>query len=132
MLLAGTVQGTEVEAPWESLRSTPPAASRPVVVKPELLERPGHGAIVGVVVDADSGLPLPGVTISVRGPNLTGSRVAVSDLEGTFSLGLPAGAHELEAELDGYPPTHLKEVVVRAQEARRVEVEMRLILHCSG
>ncbi|HTO89077.1 MAG TPA: carboxypeptidase-like regulatory domain-containing protein, partial [Thermoanaerobaculia bacterium] len=45
------------------------------------------GSIRGVVVAADNS-PLPGVTLEAKSPNLQGSRTAVTDREGRFSLNL--------------------------------------------
>jgi len=60
------------------------------------------GSIRGVVVAADNS-PLPGVTLEAKSPNLQGSRTAVTDREGRFSLNLlPPGGYTVTAQLQGF------------------------------
>ncbi len=71
---------------------TPPARSRP----PTAL-------IAGVVVIADSGLPLDGVRVTLSGSEIRGSRRAQTDDDGRFAFaGLPAGQYTLSAARTGY------------------------------
>ncbi len=59
------------------------------------------GSISGTVHDA-AGAPLPGVTVTARGPLLPAGRTAVTDDKGAFSiLRLPPGEYEVTAELSG-------------------------------
>jgi Carboxypeptidase regulatory-like domain/TonB dependent receptor-like, beta-barrel/TonB-dependent Receptor Plug Domain len=69
------------------------------------------GLIRGVV---DTGqTPLPGVAIEAKSPNLQGSRTAVTDAEGRFTLpSLPPGTYTITATLQGFAPR--KETVVLA------------------
>jgi outer membrane receptor protein involved in Fe transport len=60
------------------------------------------GAIVGTITD-DQGENLPGVTITLTGANLMGSRTAVTDNEGNYRFpALPPGSYSVKAELDGF------------------------------
>ena len=70
------------------------------------------GQIEGVVVDA-SGLVLPGVTITITSPALTGSKVVVSGGSGEFVVpGLPTGSYKLEAMLDGFISVAVENIVI--------------------
>jgi len=60
------------------------------------------GAIVGTITD-DEGEKLPGVTITLTGANLMGSRTAITDNEGNFRFpALPPGTYTVKADLDGF------------------------------
>lgn len=60
------------------------------------------GTITGRVVDGQ-GAVVPGVTITVAGPTLQGTRTTVSQADGRFTvLGLPPGTYEVVAELQGF------------------------------
>ncbi|HEY0895033.1 MAG TPA: TonB-dependent receptor [Sphingobacteriaceae bacterium] len=54
--------------------------------------------ITGKVVGADDGLPLPGVSVRVKG----GSQGTTTDLQGVFSLNVPSGANTLTFTYIGY------------------------------
>jgi outer membrane receptor for ferrienterochelin and colicin len=57
------------------------------------------GSIVGVVTD-DSGGPLPGVTVEARSPSLQGTKVTVTDTDGSYRLTLlPPGTYVVSASL---------------------------------
>lgn len=59
------------------------------------------GTLTGTIED-QTGLPLPGVTITASAPVLQGQRTTVSDGNGTYSLpGLPPGVYEVVFELSG-------------------------------
>ncbi|MFA6957379.1 MAG: TonB-dependent receptor [Thermoanaerobaculia bacterium] len=71
------------------------------------------GAIVGNVKDS-SGSALPGVTVEAKGPNLQGSRVVVTGLDGEYRLALlPPGNYTVEFALEGF-----------AREARKTGVSL--------
>jgi hypothetical protein len=81
-----------------------------------LLAMPGNsqaavaGKIVGVVTDAQTSEPLPGVSIVVEGLRLG----AVTDINGRyFILNVPAGVHEVRSVLIGYAPVVAMQVRVR-------------------
>ncbi|MDH5743992.1 MAG: TonB-dependent receptor, partial [Candidatus Aminicenantes bacterium] len=70
--------------------------------------------IRGVVTD-NEGVPLPGVTVTVTGPALMGSRSGVTNDQGAFRIPLlPVGTYTLTAELTGF------------QTLRRENIEVRL------
>jgi hypothetical protein len=61
------------------------------------------GLIAGVVVIADSGLPLDGVRVTLSGAEIRGSRRVQTDDDGRFSfMGLPPGRYTLSATKTGY------------------------------
>lgn len=61
------------------------------------------GAISGVVVIADSGLPLDDVRVTLSGAEIRGSRRVETDDDGRFGFaGLPAGRYTLSASRTGY------------------------------
>ena len=60
------------------------------------------GAIFGTAYD-EQGAPLPGVTITLSGPSLMGTRAFVTDREGSYRFpALPPGAYTVKAELHGF------------------------------
>ncbi len=61
-----------------------------------------NGAISGRVID-QTDLPLPGVTVTVEGPNLQGPRSAVTSGNGDYILPLlPPGSYTVSFELSGF------------------------------
>ena len=60
------------------------------------------GTIRGTVVD-QQGLAVPGVTVTVTSPALQGSRNAVTDTSGSFTMpALPPGTYSVKYELTGF------------------------------
>ncbi|MCR4396281.1 MAG: carboxypeptidase regulatory-like domain-containing protein, partial [Candidatus Saccharicenans sp.] len=60
------------------------------------------GAITGTVTD-ESGSPLPGVTVTITGPALMGTRSSVTDARGVYRFpALPPGTYTIKAELQGF------------------------------
>ena len=60
------------------------------------------GAIVGTVLD-NSKAGMPGVTVTVSGPALMGTRAAVTDAQGAYRIPtLPPGVYQLVFELSGF------------------------------
>jgi hypothetical protein len=60
------------------------------------------GMIRGIVAASD-GTPLPGVSLTLKGPTLIGPAAAVSNEAGAFRLpGLPPGEFVLVAEISGF------------------------------
>ena len=60
------------------------------------------GRLDGAARD-EQGLVLPGVTVTLESPGLLGSRVAVTDVDGSFRFqGLPAGSYTMTFELGGF------------------------------
>jgi outer membrane receptor for ferrienterochelin and colicin len=60
------------------------------------------GTIRGVVRDQQN-LAVPGVTVTATSPALQGSRTAVTDIDGTFTIpALPPGVYQVRYELSGF------------------------------
>ncbi len=60
------------------------------------------GAITGVVTD-QQGVPLPGATVTVSGPNLMGTRSVLTEADGTYRFpALPPGDYTVRAEINGF------------------------------
>ena len=81
------------------------------------------GSIVGVVTD-DSGGPLPGVTVEARSPSLQGTKVTVTDADGTYRLTLlPPGTYAVSASL---PQFGRAEQTLQVLLDRNVTADFRL------
>ncbi|MCI0513345.1 TonB-dependent receptor [candidate division KSB1 bacterium] len=79
------------------------------------------GKISGVVVDADTGEPLPAVNVSLEGTNLG----AATDLKGYYViLNLPPGIYNLKTSMMGYKTQRIANVRVNIDLTR--EVNFRL------
>lgn len=84
----------------------------------------GPRRVSGLVRDAESGAPLPGVTVTASSANLLGKRTVMSGAQGEFSLPpLPAGDYEITAEIDGYQ-TLVTRVDLEAKEAAKLDFAM--------
>jgi hypothetical protein len=82
----------------------------------------GEGVrIEGVVRDERNALTLPGVTVEVAGR----AELTYTDVDGRYSLLLPAGRHELRISMDGYEP---RVVAVATGEARTLTVDVGLTM----
>lgn len=77
------------------------------------------GTVQGTVVDAEDDSPLPGVNVLLEGTT-TGTS---TNVEGAFSIEVPAGEHTLMARFVGYE-TSSREIAVSAGET--VDVAFRL------
>lgn len=82
------------------------------------------GRLDGTVRDPQ-GLALPGVSITLESPALLGSRVATSDVDGSYRfLGLPAGEYDLTFELSGFGTLVREGVTVVTGQTFSVDVEL--------
>jgi hypothetical protein len=71
------------------------------------------GSLQGRVRSAED-VPLAGAQVTVHGPNLLGSRSAVTDRGGVFQLlAVPVGSYEVRIELLGHQPAVYQDVAVR-------------------
>ncbi|MFW6160075.1 MAG: TonB-dependent receptor [Acidobacteriota bacterium] len=78
-------------------------------------------------VQSDTGEPLAGVLITVRGPNLQGFRETVSRENGSFSFPLlPVGTYKLSFRLKGFSPVIQEEVVVLLGQVTNLTVIMKV------
>ncbi|MGC9018643.1 MAG: S8 family serine peptidase [Candidatus Bipolaricaulaceae bacterium] len=65
---------------------------------------PAGGALVGLVVDANNGLPLGGATVTAKSGAIT--RTATTRADGTFTItNMPAGIYTVTASKSGYIAT---------------------------
>jgi len=79
------------------------------------------GAVVGVVVDAQQGNPLPGANVSIAGTT-TGTS---TDLNGRYRLGgLEPGTYDVLYSFVGFQETTVTGVEVSAGETTRIEVTL--------
>jgi len=70
------------------------------------------GDLIGVVRDASGGI-LPGVSVSVTGPNIPRAQTAVTSENGTYRIGnLPPGTYTLTVELSGFRTAVMQGLVV--------------------
>ena len=84
---------------------------------PAFSQTPASGSLEGVVTDP-AGLALPGVTVSISGPEIVGNRTATTDVNGAYQFpALPAGTYTLHCELLGYQPVHREGIVIGAGQA---------------
>lgn len=82
------------------------------------------GTIRGVVTD-NEGVPLPGVTITVTGPALMGTRSNVTNESGSFRVPLlPVGTYTLSAELSGFQTIRRENIEVRLASTVSLNFEM--------
>src|SRR6201999_2798649 len=81
------------------------------------------GALAAEITGTASldGSPLPGVTVTVSGPSLWGSRVTVTDANGRFAFGaLPAGAYRVDAEMEAFTKVRYDGITVTEGEPASV------------
>ena len=83
-----------------------------------------YGTIAGTVVDNQQ-QPLPGVTILLAGPNMQGTRTAVTDADGQFRfVPVPGGEYMLKFELSGFNTIERSGVVVNVGRDTKISAEM--------
>ncbi len=79
------------------------------------------GKIAGRVIDKDTGTPLPGVNVLIKGTYLGGA----TDLDGYFTiLNVPPGIHIVEASMVGYATVTLNEVRVYIDQTTPINIDM--------
>jgi hypothetical protein len=82
------------------------------------------GQIFGKVSD-DQGEPLPGVSVTAKGPRLVGQATAVTNAQGAYRLfALPPGTYTIEYALTGFTPLARKEIVVAAEMTVTLDVTL--------
>ncbi len=80
------------------------------------------GKIAGVVTDAETGEPLPGVNVVIVGTNFGAS----TDIDGTYViLNVPPGVYTLEFSYIGYQTVRVKDVRVNVDFTTRVDQKMK-------
>jgi TonB dependent receptor/Carboxypeptidase regulatory-like domain len=82
-----------------------------------------NGRVRGVITEADTGLPVPGATVSARGSKLIGGPQVVQSAEdGTYLLvELPPGSYDIEITYAGVKPVKRK-VLVRQGETFPLDI----------
>src|ERR1043165_4494249 len=84
------------------------------------------GAIIGTVTDSSGGV-LPGVTVTVTGPSLQGSRTATTDSKGEYLVPLlPPGTYKAEYALSGLKPVVQQGIVVNATVSSKQDAKLAL------
>src|SRR6267378_5078789 len=84
------------------------------------------GAIDGRVTDNTSAV-LPGVTVTVSGPAMMGTRVATTNDEGAYRLAaVPPGDYTISFELDGFAPMKRTQIRVDLGFTATVNVQMAI------
>ncbi|MBN1782748.1 TonB-dependent receptor [bacterium] len=79
------------------------------------------GKISGTVIDGESGEPLPGANVMIRGT----SHGAAADLQGEFYLiNVPPGSYEIEARMMGYATMLMKNVRIYVNRTTPVDFSM--------
>lgn len=82
------------------------------------------GQLVGTVTTG--GNPLPGATVTITSPSLQGSRTAVSDVNGNYSLSaLPPGDYTVKIELSGLQTVN-KTVHVGVSATSRADADLKV------
>lgn len=96
-----------------------------LVVAPVQAQTRLTGTIFGQVSDSD-GLPVPGVTLTVSGPNLIQPATTVTNERGTYRLvNLPPGTYTLKTELAGFQTVSIEEVIVSVGADREIAVTIK-------
>ena len=83
------------------------------------------GALVGNLTDS-TGAVLPGVTVTLTGPTLQGSRTAVTDEQGVYRFrNIPPGSdYKLTAELSGFRTSTQERILVSLGQEGTVNLSM--------
>lgn len=92
-----------------------------LMLTPGLVIGDTTGKINGVVTDAETGTPLPGVNVIIDGTTMGAS----TNLEGYyFVIGVPPGTYSLRAQMIGYQVMVKKEVLVRVGLTTEINFEL--------
>ena len=84
------------------------------------------GAIIGTVTDSSGGV-LPGVTVTVTGPSLQGSRTSTTDAKGEYLVPLlPPGTYKAEYALSGLKTVVQQGIVVNATVSSKQDAKLAL------
>ncbi len=84
------------------------------------------GQVAGTVKD-DSGAVLPGVTVSLTGELVAGTRTVVTNASGFYRiLNLPPGAYDLLFDLEGFQPQSREGVIVALGKTTTVDTTLTI------
>lgn len=82
------------------------------------------GTVAGKVID-EEGSPLPGVTVTIEGPNMLGSQTVITSESGAYRfLKIPLGTYSIKAEMPGFATKIRKGIVV--QVGRIINVNLTI------
>lgn len=85
-----------------------------------------YGRLEGAALDAQ-GLALPGVTVTLAGEAIIGTRVATTDVDGSYRFqALPPGDYTLTFELGGFQTVLFEEVRVVSGATFAVDADMQI------
>ncbi len=83
------------------------------------------GAITGTVTD-ESGSPLPGVTVTISGPAIMGTRSTMTDARGTYRFpALPPGTYSIKAELQGFGDVVNRDIRLSTTSTLTIDLTMK-------
>ncbi|MCD8318174.1 MAG: carboxypeptidase-like regulatory domain-containing protein [Paraprevotella sp.] len=102
--------------PGESLRGQNVETLKKIQPRAASQDDAAHIQIKGVVVDKETGETMIGVSIRVQGTNV----VAVTDVDGAYTLNLPAGHYKVTFSYMGYDPVELDLHTAHADNFKRV------------
>src|SRR5919198_3765590 len=84
------------------------------------------GEISGIVADA-SGLPVPGVTVTLTNQATNVARVVQTNESGLYVISaIPPGTYDLRGELPGFRTVERKSIVVQVGSASRISFSMEV------
>ncbi|MBN1552113.1 TonB-dependent receptor [bacterium] len=84
------------------------------------------GVLAGKVTDVD-GNPIPGVTITVTGPNLPGARVDTTSANGMYRMPeLPPGNYTVVAELMGMKTIETRDIRISVNSTTMIDMTMEM------
>ena len=90
-----------------------------------LFAQAGGASLRGTVVD-ESGGALPGVTVTATNTATGFNRSVVTGSDGSYFFpSLPVGTYKVVAELSGFAPTTIQEVVLNVASERELSVTMK-------
>jgi hypothetical protein len=85
-----------------------------------------YGRLEGVVRDSQ-GLVLPGVTVTLTGENVMGTRTATTDVDGSYRfLALPPGTYNMLFELSGFQTINREGVVVSTGSTFTIDAALQI------
>lgn len=86
------------------------------------------GQLRGSITDAEGG-SVPGVVVTVTGPNLMGSAIATSDADGYYRFpALPPGEYAVSALKDNFLPYKATGLLVVSQTAVSLNIQLKLAI----